>query len=486
MVRGKKSRSAAALGLGRLADVLFPLMRAYVLTQLLPQEQFGLAITLSVMAALVELSTDIGLDRYAVVSNDQSDLARGTMHSLSIMRGALIGLLLAVAGPFAAHIFDAPQAWWAFSLLGLGSLIRGFMNLGIKEAQRDFRFGPEALTLGLTQATWTLLSILLAWLLQDYRCMLFGILGAQIMFVLVSHITSHMRWQVRWSPDHARAILRFSLPLVPNGINLAFRNMVDRLIVGAYLGLKATAVYNINMMVATLPSNIIQTYIASLMLPIFVRHENGEQRMPRLYMAWPIALAAIATIYGAGVMCFAQPVVALVFGAHFAIDQFFLTMVGAIVTIKIICGLPVPPSLAVGDTKFVLFASATGLGAPLLGFIAANIAPSLKIFIIGMCAGELLGLLIVAWRCQHRYGFKPASVWIAVFAPLVMVVALGLVLGEFAPELLMRILIFCIASAIAGAIFAYALARSGIPLRTLLKRKRAAAPPLPQGDAEGV
>lgn len=473
----RKTRSAAALGIGRLTDVLFPLIRAFLLAKLLPQDQFGLAITLSVMAALVELSTDIGLDRYAVINPDRgSALVFGTLHSLSVMRGAVIGLILAAIGPFAARIFDAPQAWWAFSLLGVASFMRGFMHLGIKEAMRDFRFWPEALTVGVTQASWTIVSVGLAWTFQDYRCMLFGILGAQIAFVTCSHLVSTTRWQLRWSKKDALRILKFSLPLIPNGINLAFRNMVDRLIVGAYLGLKQTAIYNINMMVATMPSGIIQTYIASLMLPVFSRHENGEQRLDHLYTAWPLGLAAIAAVYGAGVTCLAQPVVSLVFGHRFVIDQFFLTATGSIVAIKIVAGLPVPPALAVGDTKFVLFSSATGLGAPLFGFAVANLQPSLNLFIAAICIGELTGLLVVAWRCQHRYGFRPAAIWVSVFAPLVVTVGLGFLLFDLQPGLLVRIAIFCLSAVICCAALAYELARAGITIKML---RRKAVTPIP-------
>lgn len=305
--------------------------------------------------------------------------------------------------------------------------------------------------------------------------MLIGILGAQAAFVLVSHLGSRTRYQLRWSSHEARKILRFSLPLLPNGINLAFRNVVDRLIVGAYMGLRETAVYNINMMVATMPSNIIQTYLASLMLPIFARHESGEQRIEHLYTAWPIALAAVAMVYGAGIMCFAQPVVALLFGADFTIGQLFLTVAGMIVAVKIIYGIPVPPSLATGDTKFVLFASTMGLGAPLFGFIAANVSPSLDLFIAAMCLGELVGLLTVAARCQNRYGFRPIVVWLSVFAPLGAMVALGLLLAELEPGLPLRIGLFCVWAAICGGAVAYALMRIGIPLRLLLRRQRPAA-----------
>lgn len=473
MLFGSKTRSAAILALGRLTDVVFPLLRAFLLARMLPQEEFGLAITLSVMAALVELSTDIGLDRYAVVNADrESELSRGTMHSLSVLRGAIIGLLLVVTGPLAGWAFDRPDAWWAFSMLGVASFIRGFMHLGIKEAMRDFRFWPEGVTLAAAQTVWTGLSVLFAVLLDDYRCMLFGILGAQVAFVLVSHLTSRTEWRLRWSREAAATILRFSLPLVPNGMSLAFRHMADRLIVGAFMSLTAAAIYNVNMMIALTPRNIIQSFVTSVTLPLFAQHESGERRVERLYPAWAIALAAIGAIYGAGVICLAEPVVVLIFGQHFAIDQLFMTLTGIMVAIKIIYGLPVPPSLAVGDTRFILFGTMAALGSPLFGLVSANFSTSLNIFVAAMCVGELAGLLSVAWRCTNRYGFGVADVWLSVLVPIGLLSALGVILYEVDPNLWMRILIFCLFAAICGVAIVIALARTGIPVKALLRRKK--------------
>ncbi|MGF7151723.1 PST family polysaccharide transporter [Sphingomonas zeicaulis] len=480
MLFGPKFRSAAILAMGRVTDIVFPLLRAFLLARLLPQEQFGLAITLSVMAALVELSTDIGLDRYAVVNADrESAVRRGTMHSLSVLRGALIGLLLAVTGPLAGWAFDSPQAWWAFSMLGVASFIRGFMHLGVKEAMRDFRFWPEGVTLASAQISWTAISVGLAWYLNDYRCMLFGILGAQVVFVLVSHLVSRSDWSLRWSPEDATTILKFSLPLVPNGMSLALRHMADRLIVGAFMSLTAAAIYNVNMMIALTPRNIIQSFVTSVTLPLFAQHESGEKRIAGLYPVWAMALAVTGAVYGAGVICLAEPIVSLIFGPKFSIDQIFMTLTGIMVAIKIIYGLPVPPSLAVGDTKFILFGTVAALGSPLFGVVSASITPNLNIFVAAMCLGEFLGLVSVAWRCTNRYGFKVWDVWLAVLVPVAMLAALGTILYETAPGLIMRIVSFAVFAGLCGGAVAFAAVRSGIDLKVLLRRKPRPAKPQP-------
>lgn len=471
MLFGSKARSAAVLAIGRLTDVVFPLLRAFLLTTLLPQDQFGLAITLSVMAALVELSTDIGLDRFAVVNSDrESPVMRGTMHSLSVLRGAIIGMLLALTGPLAAWAFDSPQAWWAFSLLGLASFIRGFMHLGIKEAMRDFRFWPEGVTLAATQTAWTAISVFLAWRLQDYRCMIFGIIGAQIVFVTVSHLVSRTQWRLDWSGSDARTILRFSLPLVPNGISLAFRHMADRLIVGAFMSLTAAAIYNVNMMIALTPRNIIQSFVTSITLPLFAQHESGERRLKLLYPAWAIALSATAALYGAGVICLAEPIVELIFGDHFGVDQTFMTLTGIMVAIKIVYGLPIPPSLAVGDTRFILFGTMAALGSPIFGLISAAITPSLTMFVAAMCAGEMLGLLTIAVRCTRRYGFGVIDVWASVLIPPVALALLGIALYEINPSLIGRCIAFAIAALICGVAVIVALHKAKIDVRSLIRR----------------
>ena len=358
-------------------------------------------------------------------------------------------------------------------MLGVASFIRGFMHLGIKEAMRDFRFWPEGTTLAAAQTVWTGVAVLFAIILDDYRCMLFGILSSQVAYVLASHLTSRSEWRLRWSGEAAKRILHFSLPLVPNGMSLAFRHMADRLIVGAFMSLTAAAVYNINMMIALTPRNIIQSFVTSVALPVFAQHENNEKRIEGIYPTWAITLASIGTIYGAGVICLASPVVTLIFGDKFAIDQIFMTLTGLMVAIKIIYGLPVPPSLVLGDTKFILFGTMAALGSPLFGLIVASISPSLNVFVGAMCFGELLGLLSVAWRCTNRYGFKVIDVWLCVLIPVGALSVLGVLLWEINPGIWMRIAVFCaFASLCAGAII-FALLRTGIDVKSMLSRKSA-------------
>ncbi|WP_380783902.1 oligosaccharide flippase family protein [Sphingomonas sp. R86520] len=469
---GRKARSAGVLAIGRASEVAFPLLRAILLTRLLPKDQFGLAITLSVMAALVELSTDIGLDRYAIVRKiPDSELGRGTMHALSVLRGAIIGLFLCAIGPLVARAFDSPGQWWAFSLLGLASFIRGFMNLGIKEAMRDYRFWPEGVTVATSQIVWTIVSVGLAFAWHDYRCMIAGLLGAQVAFVLVSHTTVRTRWRLAWSPDEARTILQFSLPLVPNGISLACRHMADRLIVGAFMSLGVAAVYNVNMMVALMPRSMIQSFVTSVTLPVFANHESGRRPVANLYRGWAIALAAIAAIYGLGVLCFGQPVTSLVFGSDFAIDQSFFALAAILVAIKILYGLPVPPALAVGDTGFILFGTAAALGSPVLGMISAWLNPSLDPFVAAMCVGEFVGLVWIGWRCMRRFGFTATDVWTALLVPLVAIAGTGAVLATTSGSWSARISMFVGASSLCLAGVYFALARAGIDWRILMRRK---------------
>ncbi|WP_306224602.1 oligosaccharide flippase family protein [Bosea beijingensis] len=414
--------------MGIIAELVGSLLRAVALARILPPDQFGIAISLMLVITLVDIASDIGLDKSIIrLGQDvDADVERDTLHLLSVLRGALLAALLLAAAPFLAVLFKAPGATGSFALLAVAALARGFLHLGVKEMTRDYKFGPEGLTNLALYVSTTLITIMVAWITHSYTAMVYGIVAGQVIQSLVSHGLAPQPWRLRWNAAAARKAVAYGLPLVPNGISLALKNVGDRLIVGLVAGASALAVYSVAVMVGLMPRGIVLRYLVAVFLPRMVNSGHGPQTVP-IVSAFAILSGTVATVLGTGLWAIGQPVISLVFGATYLVPQPLISAVAIMMTTKILFGIVSVPVLAFGETRLVLIGSAGSL----LGMAAAALtlvySHDLAIFLLTMSLFEFTALIISIRASRGKLLFDMVVAGASLIGP--MVVLLGLAIG---------------------------------------------------------
>ncbi len=480
---GSRLRSGATLLSGNMADMLFPLLRNIALAHTLPQEQYGVALSLSVVAAFAELATDIGIQYSAVRGHDGVDpeAVYGTLHALALIRSSLIALVLLAAAPFVVRALDVPDALWAFLILPLAPLLRGFQNLGVKELTRTYEFWPDAATTAAAQAAWTAIAVALALVNRDYGCMLFGIVGGAAVSVVVSHCVARRRWRLRWDRPVAREAERFGRPLIPNGLANAFSIMGDRLLVGSLLGVSTLGLYGNAMGVALMPRGQLLKFLTSLYLPALVAAGKSVTGIPDpwpdprpdprrpLLDRWAAWLSMASFAYGLGLMALGVPVIGLVFGATYRPSQGLMSAIAVDVCIKSLLAFPVAPCLAGGQTGFLLRGSIAGAGAVLLAALSVPLHGTLEGFVAALAAAEGLVLAWVVRRSLRLHPFTPALAWFLVLFPIGVTAGLGAVAAAW-PMPLVDWVALCLVCGVAGlAAYGLALRNHGVGLRDMVR-----------------
>jgi O-antigen/teichoic acid export membrane protein len=414
--------------MGIIAELVGSLLRAVALARILPPDQFGIAISLMLVITLVDIGSDIGLDKSIIRLGQgvDADVERDTLHLLSVLRGAVLAALLLAAAPFLAALFKAPGAAGSFALLAVAALARGFLHLGVKEMTRDYKFGPEGLTNLALYVSTTLITIVVAWISHSYTAMVYGIVAGQVIQSLVSHGLAPQPWRLRWNAEAARKIAAYGLPLVPNGISLALKNVGDRLIVGLVAGANALAVYSVAVMVGLMPRGIVLRYLVAVFLPRMVNSGHGPQTVP-IVSAFAIVSGTVATVLGIGLWAIGQPVIALIFGAAYLVPQPLISAVAIMMVTKILFGIVSVPVLAFGETRLVLIGSAGSL----LGMAAAALtliySHDLAIFLLTMSLFEFTALIISIRASRDKLLFDMVVAGASLIGPVVVLLGLAMV-----------------------------------------------------------
>ncbi|MDX7952331.1 oligosaccharide flippase family protein [Lichenihabitans sp. Uapishka_5] len=388
MTRLKKIPSSLLLGIANITDVGSALFRGIALAHLLAPEQFGLAITVSVVAGIVELITDLGITPLAVRSNSAKELA--TLHAISILRGGIVGFFIIACAPVFAWTFHTPATTPAYIIVGVSSLIRGFASLDVDARTRRYDYNPKVICLIVSQIAWTGTSIIYASVTHDFLAMAVGVLTFMLTYVATSHILSAQPWRLAWDQAIVAESWRYGRLLALNGIANAVSSLGDRALTGAKVGLSQLAHYTALTTSALLPRAAISRYLGSVYTPHFVNAGHDDRQ--HISKLWVITVAMIGGTFGFGFIALGQPVTALVYGSRYQVDQALVSLVALLGAIRYMGCLPTPPVLAYGKNELLVRYTTLSMSGLAIGGGLLFIAGRLEYLLIGMCVGEAASL----------------------------------------------------------------------------------------------
>src|SRR3954452_6699238 len=94
------------------AQLFYPLVRTLILARILSNLEFGFASALAASYATFELVTDIAIHRFVLATpRSEYRAALAGAHGLSILRGAVAGMVAAAVAPVLAHMMSLSADW---------------------------------------------------------------------------------------------------------------------------------------------------------------------------------------------------------------------------------------------------------------------------------------------------------------------------------------------------------------------------------------
>jgi len=370
-----------------------------------------------------------------------------------------------------AIIFKSPQATWAYVVVGACATLRGFGNLGVKQAMRDYIYWPNAITLIMIQLAWTVTVIVAAWISPNYWAMVWGLVASIIASTITSNMLSRFPWRLGWDKAIADEATAFGKPLVPNGFVSAALSLGDRIFIGWALGVHALAFYSVIFGTATLPRGAILRFLTNLFVPVFVNRPPDHPSVKKNCARWTLILSLTAFLYAMGFIFVGTPLLPLLFGKAYAASPYLMSLIGLNLFVKFHYQLPSPVAMAQGNSKLMLTCTVYSIIALGVGAVAALIVPSIEVFVLALTAAEVVAVLRIGVIAVSRLGYPRGQVAMALLGPMAAIgVALAASLGFPAMPLLDWLLLGG-ALTLAGTVFFAIMAHVFVePLKPLLKQ----------------
>ncbi len=401
-------RSGAFVTAGLAVELGCQFARTMFLAHVLDAAEFGLVASVNAVFAFVEMGTAISVDRYLVFSrNGDSKDALDVAHTLSVLRGLLLGVIVIAVAQIVANLVTEPSLVDSLTLVAAIPVIRACAHLGVIQMQRTGVFWLSALPEAVGGILGLLASVVAALLVADHRAIVWGLGVQAVGMVVCSHLLAG-RLRFRLSFDHRAmgAALRYCLPLAANGLALAVAYQLDRLIVGIWLGVVALGVYSLFLTVLLQPVSMAMRLITTMAQPHLSSawHSDPSGRFRRM-VHWIVDGCSLMGLSSAtGVICLGGPVWILVFGTKYAVDDLDFVLLGLLLFVRSMRGCENLIGLAVGNTVELMLANAVGCVGPLVGSLALGLKPVIGSALLGVLVADIVSLVVLSTRLRTHLG----------------------------------------------------------------------------------
>lgn len=290
------------------------LARSMVFAWAIGADELGRAMMLALAVRLVEMASDVGVDRLIVQAPDgDTQRLQSALQGVAILRGGFAGLVMLALAPALAWMFvDGPHVLTYASLAVIPSL-NGFAHLDFRRAERRFEYRPMAVVEG--GATIAMLAALApaiaAW--DDHRAMAAVLVAHSAARMVLSYFVAERRYGVLMCGVTLTRSWHFGAPLILNAGLLFLTFYADRLIVAHAYDWATLALYGVVLQLAMLPSQIVGRAARSLVLPTL----RSALERGQLGAVWPRIInmhLALAVVMAAGFAALAPFVIDLLYG----------------------------------------------------------------------------------------------------------------------------------------------------------------------------
>lgn len=292
------------------------LVNVIILARLLLPEDIGLVAMATLVISFASAFTEMGAQQLLI---RQQQIGRGDIDAawtIQLLQGALVSGLVLLSAPLASSYFGDSRLASLVQVLALVPLVRGFSNIGLTLARREFEFSLEFRALVYTRLmTFCITLILVLWLRSYWSLVLGTVIGA--LFAVAISYRMHP-YRPRLNVSELGPYLRFARAIVP--LRLArFGNGKAALIVGG--GLADSGQFGLFNLAFDLTRMVRRELVLPMtqgLFPGYARLAHDPLLLARVFHEMLGAAAMLVFPMGVGLALVASDFVTVVLGPHWS------------------------------------------------------------------------------------------------------------------------------------------------------------------------
>jgi O-antigen/teichoic acid export membrane protein len=419
-------KSGRILVAGNGLSALSSFLRNIIIARLISVEDFGIASIFALTMTAVEVAGNLSVDKIIIQDKNGDDESfQSSGHAFIILRGLISGIMLFLSAEYVADFFNVPETAWAFEILSLITIIKGFMHLDYARFQREMNFRPIVIIETLPQIIILLLSIPLTLWLKSYAAVVWLLLISTILTVTLSHIYAKRKYLISWNTSTIKRIYKFGWPLLINGLLMLVILQGDKAIVGRAYSMEVLGWYSAAFILTLSPALIIAKILTSMMLPWLARSKDDSQLFTvrselalNYFLMSGLILSLSFTLIGA-------ELVTLLFGVDYAAGSKIIALLAFMQFVRIAKAGPILVAMSAGDTKNAMLSNIIRGVAFLLAALSAWYGSDIITIVIFGLLGELaaffISMILLVKNVNHRLITTYKSAFICFISAFILI-----------------------------------------------------------------
>lgn len=314
-------RRAAAAGVrwtstGAAVRGALGLVQIAILARLLEAHDFGLVATVNVVVAVAAIFSDLGLNN-AIIARQTTDRAvLSSLYWANVVAGLAIFVLVLVAAPIVAGIFDQPALTGLLQLAAAGFLAGPLGQQFQLLLQRDLRFDVIAKV----EVVSTVAALLVAVATAATGAGAYAIVWSLVAGASVkSALFAAHGWRT-WRPrlglrlSHLRGYTSFGLYQIGDRVIAYVAANIDYILIGYFLGTEVLGAYYVAYQLVLKPLLLLNPPLTRVAFPIFAKRGDDDAALARGFLEVVRLVMLMVFPLLAGVAVAAEQFVPVVFG----------------------------------------------------------------------------------------------------------------------------------------------------------------------------
>ena len=262
-----------SLDKGLTAIIIFS--QTIIFAKILRPEHFGIIGVFYIFSSAMESFTVTGFSKALVQRDKINNDWINTTWCTNAIRGALLFLIIYSFSDLFATFFNIKESVNAIRILGLSLLIQGFNNTGTVYFVRDLNFYNQFLWKISGPVTNLLLSIPLAFILKNEWAIIIGILGGNIVVLLMSFLLSKHKIKLTFNALIFKKLFNYGKWILLASIISFFMKQGDKIIISKFLDTASLGIYMLAWRFARIPE-LITDPLPTVLFPAYSKIQNDK------------------------------------------------------------------------------------------------------------------------------------------------------------------------------------------------------------------
>jgi len=264
-----------------------------ILARLLLPEDFGLVAIVMVICGLLAIVFDFGVNWALVQNNKATDDHFDTAWTLRLIESLVIAALLGGFSTLIASSYGDVRLEAICQILAIGTVIRGFENIGTVKFLKDMKFSKDFLNNVLPKVVSTILTIGLAFYYKSYMALIIGTVLHDIVVVIISYLI--VNYRPKFSLKKLSDIWSFSQWLLVRNIADYISEQGDLLLLSLFTTPKNIGFYRWSTELSFMAISEVQEPFERAIVPAMAKIKDNQDRLIGAYLKAMSMLALVAT-----------------------------------------------------------------------------------------------------------------------------------------------------------------------------------------------